>query len=102
MPTIQVGRVRDLLLHLDYQKCMRPNKIHPRVLRELAEVTSKPHSSIYQHFWSIKEVPEDWRLTSVIPIYKKGGKEDLGNYRTVSLTLVPEKVMEQIILSEIT
>ena len=52
--------------------------------------------------WLCGEVPEDWRLADGTPIYNKGHKEDLGNYRRVSLTSVLGKVMEQIILGEIT
>jgi len=43
----------------------------------------------------------DRRLAHVMPIYEQGWKEDPGNYRPVSLTSVPGKVMEQIILSAI-
>jgi len=48
------------------------------------------------------EVPEDWRLANVTPIYKKGCREDPGNYRPVSLTSVLGKIMEQVVLREIT
>ena len=60
--------------------------LHPRVLRELAGVIAEPLSAIYQSSWLPGEVPEDWRLADVTPIYRKGRKEDPGNYRPVSLT----------------
>ncbi|KAK4823255.1 hypothetical protein QYF61_000222 [Mycteria americana] len=93
--------VSDLLHRLDTHKSIGLDGIHPRVLRELAEMLTKPVSIIYQQSWLTGEVPVDWRLANGTPIYKKGWKEDLGNYRPVSLTSVPGKVLEQIILSAI-
>ncbi|KAK4828141.1 hypothetical protein QYF61_023939 [Mycteria americana] len=101
-PIIQGEMVSDLLHHLDTHKSMGPDEIHPRVLKELADVLTKPLSIIYQQSWLTGEVPGDWRLANVTPIYKKGRKEDPGNYRPVSLTSVLRKLMEQIILSAIT
>jgi len=75
--------------------------VHPRVLRELAEVIAEPVSIIYQLSLLTGEVPEDWRLANVTPICKKGCREDPGNYRLVSLTSVLGKIMEQIVLREI-
>ncbi|KAK4812550.1 hypothetical protein QYF61_008895 [Mycteria americana] len=101
-PIIQGEMVSDLLHHLDTHKSMGPDEIHPRVLKDLAEELTKPLSIIYQQSWLTGEVPADWRLANVTPIFKKGRKEDPGNYRPVSLTSVPGKLMEQIILSAIT
>ena len=81
---------------------MGPDGLHPWVLRELAGVIAEPLSAIYQCSWLSGEVPEDWKLADVTHVYKKGRKDDPGNYRPVSLTSVPGKVMEQIILGEIT
>lgn len=91
-PVIQVEMVRELLLHVDCHKSRGPDGLHPRVLRELAGVIAEPLSAIYQHSWMYGEVPEDWRLADVTPIYKESRKEDLGNYRPISLTSVPGKL----------
>ena len=107
-PTIKVETVRDLLLPIPCHKSVGLDGIYPRVLREMAEVIAKQPSIIYQHLPDVDllrstgEIPEDSRLDSVTPIYKKSRKEDLGNYRFVSPTSVLGKVMDQIILREIT
>ena len=92
-PIIQGEMASNLLHHLDTHKSMGPHGIQPRVLRELAEGLTKPLSIIYQQSWLTGEVPVDWKLAYVMPVYRKGRKEDLGHYRPVRLTSVPGKVM---------
>ncbi|KAK4810522.1 hypothetical protein QYF61_004485 [Mycteria americana] len=97
-PFVDTEIVKDQLYQLNVHKSMGPEGIHPRGLKELADVTAGPLSIIYQRSWESGEVPADWKLISVIPIYKKGVREDPGNYRPVSLTSLPGKIMEKIIL----
>ena len=66
------------------------------------EELAKTLSIIYQQTWLKGDVPDGWRLANVIPINKKGQKENPGSYRPVSLTSVLGKIMEWFILSVLT
>jgi len=63
--------VRGHLSNLDAHKSMGPDGMHPRVLRELAGIIAEPLSIIFESSWRTGEVPEDWRIASVTPIFKK-------------------------------
>ena len=47
------------------------------------------------------EVPEDWRIANVVPLFKKGIRDNPGNYRPVSLTSVVGKLLEKILRDRI-
>jgi len=80
---------------------MGADRMHPPVLKEMADVITEPLSIILERTWGTGEVPEDWRKANVTPIFKKSKMEDPENYTPVSLTSIPGKVMEQLILEVI-
>lgn len=53
----------------------RPEGLHPRVLRELADVTMRLLSMILEVLQQLGKVPEDWEKAKVAPVFGKGRKE---------------------------
>ncbi|CAC5414273.1 unnamed protein product [Mytilus coruscus] len=73
------------------------DKLHPRLLKEIAESLANPLCIIYNQSLESKTVPNDWKNAMISAIFKKGNKSLDKNYRPVSLTSVVCKIMEKIL-----
>jgi hypothetical protein len=47
-------------------------------------------------------LPEEWKESIIVPIYKKSDKADCGNYRAISLLSITYKILSTILLSILT
>ena len=74
-----------------------PDKITKRILSELRDVVSQPLCMLSNKSLCTGEVPNDWRIAFVTPVFKKGSRSLAENYRPISLTSIVCKILEPVI-----
>ena len=67
------------------------------ILKECKKNISYPVFLIWKESFESELIPEDMKIQSISPIFKKGDKSDPGNYRPISLTSHLIKVFERVI-----
>ena len=92
----QLG-VAKLLKDLKPHKAPGPDAIPNLVLKNCAETISHPLSLIFQRSLDSGTLPSDWLTANVSCAFKKGDRHMAENYRPISLTSVPCKLLEHII-----
>ena len=98
---ISKDEVIKLLKGLNPSKALGPDELHPRVLKELTTELGPVFAHLFQQSMDTGEIPKEWSLANICPLFKKSDKSLACNYRPVSLTCVPCKLLEHIVYSNI-
>ena len=86
-----------LLDKIDVSKPSGPDCIPGRILQNLARELAPVLHYIFDQSLNSGDLPADWTLANVAPIFKKGSKLQAVNYRPVSLTCITCKLFEHIV-----
>ena len=99
--TITEDIVMDKLKNLKVTSSPGPDGLSPRLFEKFRNHLCAPLTRIYIASMQSGEIPEDWRTANVTPIFKKGAKSKPENYRQISLSSIPGKILESIIKDQI-
>jgi len=74
-----------------------------QILAELLKAGSRTFCSEIHKFinsvWNREELPQEWKESVTVPIYKKGDKTDFRNYRGLSILSTTYKILSNMLLS---
>ena len=89
------------LKNLRTDKACGSDTVHPYILKNFADIVVAPLTIIFNKSLETGELPKIWKSALITPLYKKGPKHKPENYRPISLTSVPCKIMESIFIDHI-
>ncbi|XP_065671758.1 uncharacterized protein LOC136089635 [Hydra vulgaris] len=91
---ISYEMILDKLKNLNQNKACGPDNMHPFLLKNCAEAFAIPLTLIIRASLTNSQLPVQFKSANVTPLFKKGDKTLPSNYRPVSLTSIPCKIME--------
>ena len=77
------------------------DRIPQRILNEGREILINPITKLFKLIYTHKAIPQQWSISKIIPIFKKGSKNDIENYRPIANLCSTTKVFEQLIINRI-
>ena len=96
---IHVDGVAKLLADLQGHTAHGPDRIPARLLIETAYSMAPLLTHINKASLHQCKLPHDWKTALVSPIHKKNSRKSPANYRPISLTSIPCKILEHLIYS---
>lgn len=67
------------LLKLDSSKSPGQDGLHPHLLKMCAHNIAKTLAELFQESFDSGQLPTDWKLANVCPIFEKGSRSTAGN-----------------------
>ncbi len=95
------ANVRKALQNLDVNKAIGPDEISPRVLKHCAAELAPSLAVLFNLSMRSGTLPDLWKRANVTPVFKKGDKSDVANYRPISLLCIVSKIMERCIADSV-
>ena len=87
---------------LKIKNCEGFDRIPVRYLVDGSAYLISIFSHLFNLIYTTRKIPEQWRISKIMPIFKKGSPNKIENYRPVSNLCSASKIFEKLILNRLT
>ena len=98
---IRRDEIVSLVRHLNPYKAYGSDGISAQILLLCDDSIGMPLKIIFENILLTSSFPDMWKLDNVSPIFKKGDKQSIKNYRPISLLPICGKMFEKIIFNNL-
>lgn len=96
-----LNEISEAIKTLKNNKAPGEDTINAEIIKAGKEVVAREIHKLILDIWERREIPREWKEAIVIPIHKKGDKQDCNNYRGISLQNVSYKVFSKVLLNRL-
>ena len=100
-PVFTSDEIDVILVHLDVNSACGPSGISPVILKQCHRLLSPSLAVIFNVSIQTSKIPSQWKKANVTPVFKKGDKHTVSNYRPISLLCCVSKVMERCVFNHV-
>ena len=93
--------VRACLDSLKPKTCEGYDRIPVRILYDARNLLAPPLTTLFRKIYEQKSIPDQWKISKIIPLHKKGNKNQIENYRPIANLCCASKIFEKLILKQI-
>ena len=93
--------VFDALSSLDSTKSSGCDDIGPKLIKHCASALFVPLHRLFSISLSKQAIPNEWKCHSIVLIFESGDKNQVKNYRPLSLLCIISKVLEHLVYSKV-
>ena len=94
---IQEKEVIDAIEKLKVGKAPGIDNITPEMIKYMGDEGTKQLTKVMNDIIKKMELPAEWNTGIILPIFKKGDKRNCSNYRGITLSSIPGKILPKVI-----
>ena len=94
--------VQESFENLNTRKSCSDPGLMPKLIKKVAEDITPPVTNFYNRCIEIRNWRAIWRRGELTPIFKKGDKHNVENYRPITTLQIIDKVFESLLSEQIT